>query len=184
MPHKVTKTTTVFSLDELKEVDPAAHSLALDYLFERAEESWYSLDYPEVLNNFQTQNGQPDLTCDFNLEQHFATPSGYLKVPAEMSASWSEDDGPEIQRVPVGQFRNWTGWLYTVGGESYTWIPDDDGVILEATTKDLMADLLERLDASYAAATSNQSLSDLASNEGFLFDSHGGFECYLEDLTS
>ena len=86
MPHKVTKTTTVFSLDELKEVDPAAHSLALDYLFERAEESWYSLDYPEVLNNFQTQNGQPDLTCDFNLEQHFATPSGYLKVPAEMSA--------------------------------------------------------------------------------------------------
>jgi hypothetical protein len=182
MTYEITRTSTLYSLAELQEFQPEAALAALDYVVRNAEESWEELDYPQLMCDFQTEYGQPDFAIEFDLDRNAAIPRGYLKVPQEMSIRWSAEDGPEIERVPVGRFPSWTGWLHTVGGESYTWISDEDGEALAEMVEELTTELLSRLRQSHVSSTGTQALEEYASVHGLLFDAAGHFECTVDDL--
>jgi hypothetical protein len=182
MPRRITTTTTVYTLDELNSLYPAGFNAALDNLFEDREWAWQQFELAEVIQAFQDEHEQPALTAQVDLYRNRILAEGYLQVPEVMRRQWIEHLERDDERVPVGEFYGWTGWNYYVGGEMYTWIPDEDGQSLLNTTNELMENLLERLKESHDALTNHDALREWANDGGLLFLLDGAFVGDLESL--
>jgi hypothetical protein len=182
MSFKITTTTTAYTLVELREAFPEGYARALSHLTDTATEDFWAFDYPDLLGGFRQKHGQPDLDAEIDLYSARAT--GYLQVPAEMTHRWAEDGSSEVERVPVGRFFSMTGWSHLIGGEMYCWIPEEDGETLLAILDGLMEELVLRVSDGIGVRTAEQNLSEIAIQDGLLFDSDGELVGTISDTDS
>jgi hypothetical protein len=182
MPYEMTTTTTVYTLEELRDPFPRTFHAVVSRLCLENEEAWYELDLPNIVHNYQFDTKQQELEPLVDLERNLVRAQGRLQVPDEMRERWLEEFDMDVESVPVGEFSGWTGWCHFVGGEMYSWIPDEDGEALLALLRELMDNLRQELLSSYDVARHYQTVLDEAASEGHLFTQDGVFVGEKSDL--
>ena len=184
MSYTINTTATVYTIKELKEVNPKGYRTALDWLVGKADETWYLQNFADTVQQVKRLEKQPELAFDeYDPYRQSVVVKGMIRVPNDILKRWeSEDPDNDLGWVPVGEFYGWLGWRYFIGGEMYGWVSDSDGQELRNLVEDLRFKFLQVANDSYEASVSEEHLVTSSCEAKELFHWEGKYAGTTEDL--